>query len=688
MIIGVAGHIDHGKTALIKALTGVSGDRLKEEKARGITIDLGFAYLPTEAGSVLGFVDVPGHERFVHTMLAGASGIDFVLLTVAANDGVMPQTVEHLAIVDLLGLKRGLVALTKIDLVGPDRLAAVAGDIRSALMDTTLEGAEILGVSTLNGRGVDALRSRLVAVSGDRVDRSTQTRFRLAVDRVFTLPGAGLVVTGAVLSGSVRVGDRLEVSPSGLPARVRSLRAQNGPAEIGRLGDRCALNLVNPALSKEVIRRGDIVLDPELHAPTDRIEARLRILASEPKSIGQWFPVRLHHAAAEVGGRIVLLGDEPIPPGAIAAVQLVLDRPIAAASQDRFVIRDASAQRTIGGGQFVDLRPPLRRRRAPERKAQRDALAIADPATAVAALLAVPPFAWDLTAFARDRALAAAEISRLSDKLDLILLESGASKIAVSQARWRLFRSDLLEHLAGFHAESPDQQGVGREKLRMLLNPRLPPPVFVAALQMLARNGDLALDGAFVRLPTHVASLTPGDEESWSAIAPLLGGVDRFRPPRVRDIVETTGRAERDVRRLFKLAARLGWVDEVAHDHFFLRTTVSEMMGIVIEIAAEAKGGAIGAAQFRDRVANGRKVAIQIMEFFDRHGVTLRKGDLRRVNKHRLDLFKPLMFAGGEEGGESSLVGRSDFKSEWGSEPVSGGFDSRSLPPTAARTRS
>jgi selenocysteine-specific elongation factor len=688
MIIGVAGHIDHGKTALIKALTGVSGDRLKEEKARGITIDLGFAYLPIEAGSVLGFVDVPGHERFVHTMLAGASGIDFVLMTVAADDGVMPQTLEHLAIVDLLGLKRGLVALTKIDLVGPDRLAAVADDVRSALMGATLEGADILGVSTLNGRGVDALRSRLVAEAGDPVDRSMQTRFRLAVDRVFTLPGAGLVVTGAVLSGSVRVGDRLVVSPSGLSARVRSLRAQNGPAEIGKLGDRCALNLADPGISKEVIRRGDIVLDPELHAPTDRIDAKLRVLASEPKSIGQWFPVRLHHAAAEVGGRIVLLGDEPIRPGAIADVQLVLDRPIAAASQDRYVIRDASAQRTIGGGQFIDLRPPLRRRRAPERKAQRDALAIADPAAAVEALLAVPPFAWDLTAFARDRALSAAEMNRLSEKLDVILLESGASKIAVSLAQWRLFRSDLLQHLTGFHAENPDQQGVGREKLRMILNPRLPPPVFVAALQKIARNGDLALDGAFVRLPTHFVHLTPGDEESWHAIAPLLDGVDRFRPPRVRDVVETTGRAEGDVRRLLKLAARLGRVDEVAHDHFFLRTTVCEMTGIIDEIAAESRGGAIGAAQFRDRVANGRKVAIQILEFFDRHGVTLRKGDLRRVNKHRLDLFKPLMFAGGEEGGESSLVGRSDFKSEWGSEPVSGGFDSRSLPPTAARTRS
>ena len=276
---------------------------------------------------MLGFVDVPGHERFVHTMVAGASGIDFAMLAVAADDGVKPQTLEHLAIIDLLGVKRGLVALTKVDLAEPERVAAVTGEIRAAAVGTMLEGADILPVSALTGQGVDELRARLVAHAADTADRSGEARFRLAVDRVFTLPGVGVVVTSAVLSGSVRPGDRVVISPAGLPARVRSLHTQNRAAEEGRAGDRCALNLADQRVSKEAIRRGDVVLDPELHAPTDRVDARLRLLPGEAKPIGQWFPVRLHHAAAEVGAHIVLLGDEPILPGESADVQLAARSP-------------------------------------------------------------------------------------------------------------------------------------------------------------------------------------------------------------------------------------------------------------------------------------------------------------------------------------------------------------------------
>jgi selenocysteine-specific elongation factor len=665
MIIGTAGHIDHGKTALVEALTGVAGDRLKAEKARGITIDLGFAYLPIEAGPVLGFVDVPGHERFVHTMLAGASGIDFALPVVAADDGIKPQTLEHLAIIDLLGIRRGVVALTKADLVSPEQLEVRAGEIRAAIGGTVLEEADILPVSVLTGQGVDGLRARLALDAIATRARSAEGCFRLAIDRVFTLTGVGVVVTGTVLSGSVRVGDRVLVSPAGLPARVRSLHAQNRSADLGQAGDRCALNLADQAISKDAIRRGDMVLAPELHAPTDRIDAKLRVLPGESKPIGQWFPVRLHHAAAEVGAHIVLLGDDPIEPGASAEVQLVLDRPIAAAVPDRFIIRDVSARRTMGGGRFIDLRASPRRRRTPERRAQRAALALSDPLSALAALLAAPPFAWDLAVFARDRALPAAQTERLMEVLGLVVLESGAARIAVSRERWRLFKRSLLQQLAAHHAQNPDVQGMGREKLRLSLQLQLPAPVFVTALHKVAPDGEVVLDGSFVRLATHAARLTPKDEAAWATIAPLLAGAERFRPPRVRDIARMTGRPEQDVRRLLKLAGQMGRADELAHDHFFLRSTVHEMVIIVAEVAANEGGSAFAAAQFRDRMANGRKVAIQILEFFDRHGVTLRRGDLRRINRSRLDLFGPIVLSSGRAGGgESSLVGRSDFKSE------------------------
>ena len=680
MIVGLAGHIDHGKTALVKALTGVAGDRLKDEKARGITIDLGFAYMPTRSGRPIGFIDVPGHERFVHTMLAGASGVDFALLTIAVDDGIMPQTLEHLAILDLLGIDRGAVVLTKADLASS--IEHLVRQAKALIAATTLARAEVLTLSAPTGAGVDALRAHLEEAAVTVRDRTSGRRFRLAVDRVFTLSGVGVVATGTVLSGSVHLGDRTQLSPSGLFARVRSLHAQNRPAEAAHAGERCALNLSGPGITKDAIQRGDVALDPELHAPTDRIDARIRVLPTEKKPIGQWFPVRLHHASAEVGARIVLFDDKPIAPGEEAYVQLVLDRPIAAASRDRFVIRDVSAQRTLGGGLFLDLRAKARGRRTLEKREQRAALALADSSASFAALLETPPFAFDLAAFARDRALSAERRDQLVSELGLVILETGDSKIALTRERWALFASTMLERIGAYHAENPDLQGLGREQLRVSSQPKLPKPAFDVALKKLASSDQLVLDGAFVRLPSHEVQLAPEDRASWEMVAPLLGGAQRFRPPRVRDLAAATGRAEKDLRRTLKRACRMGWADEVAHDHFFLRSTVSEMATIVASLSAAAEDGSFSAAQFRDQVDNGRKVAIQILDFFDRHGVTLRKGDARRINRHRLDLFGAACQSGDESGGESSPVGRPDFKSVWGSEPVSGGFDSHSLPPT------
>ena len=684
MIIGTAGHIDHGKTALVKALTGVDTDRLKEEKARGITIDLGFAYLPAPDGTVLGFVDVPGHEKFVHNMLAGAGGIDFVLLVVAADDGFMPQTREHLAIVDLLGVDRGVVALTKIDAVSPERRASVASELMRTLEGTGLAGADIVPVSSASGEGIDRLRDHLFVAARTVMRRAATGRFRLAVDRSFSLTGVGTVVTGTVLSGAVAIGDQVKVSPSGLSARVRSIHAQNRAADRGQAGERCALNLAGDGVVKVAINRGDMVLDPELHAPTERVDATLRVLPTESRPIMQWMPARLHHAAAEVGARISLLGDKPIAPGEQARVQLVLERPIAAAAGDRFVLRDTSAQRTLGGGRFIDLRAPARKRRTPERLAQLDGHALADPARALAALLSCAPGHVDLTAFARDRALGADEIERLVAELALIRIPLQRLVVALSPARWTQLKKGLLERLTGFHAENPDVPGMGRERLRLQLEPRLPAPAFAAALQTLARNKEVVLDGAWVRLLGHEVRLTADEESLWRAVRPLLSDQGRFRPPRVRDISGMVGRSEADVRRLCKLLGRLGQVDEVAHDHFFLRSTVAEMVDVAADLAAKAPNGQFAAAEFRDRLDNGRKVAIQTLEFFDRHGVTLRRGDLRRINKHRLDLFRLVageLSPSSGNGRESSPVGRPDFKSGRGREPVFGGFDSHSLPP-------
>ena len=689
MIIGTAGHIDHGKSTLVRALTGVDTDRLKEEKARGISIDLGFAYLPAPDGSVLGFIDVPGHEKFVHNMLAGATGIDFVLLVIAADDGVMPQTREHLAIVDLLGIERGLVALTKADLASPEQRALVADDIRRSLNTTALADADILPVSTVTGEGIDDLRRRLFRAAHTIHARSVHGRFRLAVDRSFTLPGTGTVVTGTVLSGAVSVGDRVMVSPAGLEARVRSIHAQDRPTERGQAGERCALNLAGEGIAKDAIARGEMIIDPALHAPTDRIDVSFRVLPTETKPITQWMPARLHHAATEIGARIVLLGDTPIPPGGEAMVQLVLERPLVVASGDRFVLRDTTGQRTIGGGTFLDLRARARKRRTPERLAQLAAYALADPPAALAALLDRPPYYVNVAAFARDRTLAEGDIAPLVERCNALIVATPGAALALSAAGWLGLKRGLLATLEKFHAEHPDLPGVGLELLRLQLQPRLPAPGFISFIQGLAKSGAIAMDGAWVRLAGHEMRLTAEDEKLWGRIAPLLRGDERFRPPRVRDIAGLIEVREPEVRRLLKLLGRMGKVDEVAHDRFFLRATVAEMVEIISDSIARAPNGQFTAAQFRDRVANGRKVTIQILEFFDRHGVTLRRGDLRRVNKHRLDLFLRSGEAAAENsvsGRESSPVGRPDFKSGRGREPVLGGFDSLSLPPHSRRT--
>ncbi len=682
MIVGTAGHIDHGKTALVHALTGVDTDRLKEEKARGISIDLGFAYLPTGDGTVLGFVDVPGHEKFVRNMLAGATGIDFVLLVVAADDGVMPQTVEHLAIVDLLGITHGIVALTKIDLVPPARRDEVAHDIRNRLSGTRLAEIKILPVSTPTGEGVAELRGELFAAARSFVARAASGRFRLAVDRCFTLTGVGTVVTGTVLSGAVGVGETVLVSPSGLSARVRSIHAQDRPANRGTAGERCALNLTGDRIIKAAIKRGDVVLNPGLHAATDRIDAVLRVVGDEPKPVGHWMPVRLYHAANEVDARVALLEEAPIRPGETGRIQLVLSRETAAAVGDRYVLRNTSGSRTIGGGSFLDLRAPSRKRQTPERLAQLDALALADPQLSLAAL--VERSDVDLAVFARDHALMMDEVDSVVERLDVVRLTGPDEVFALSTPRWLDLKDDVLATVDAFHVANPAIPGIDAERLRRRLRAKPSARLLSCVLHSLAKSRDIAFESGAVRSSAHQINLTAPDAQLWLKIAPLLSGAERFRPPRGRDIAALVEMPEPEVRRVLKLLSRQGKVIEIAPDRFFLRETAAEMAAIAANIAADAGDGQFNAAQFRDRLDNGRKVAIQILEFFDRRGVTLRRGDLRRVNPQRLNLFRHAADGGSIApalGGESSPVGRPDFKSGRGRQPVLGGFDPHSLPP-------
>ena len=628
MIVGTAGHIDHGKTALVKALTGVDADRLKEEKARGITIDLGYAYSDLGDGRQLGFVDVPGHERFVHNMLAGVTGIDAALLVVSAAEGIKPQTVEHLQIVDLLGLDRGIVALTKSDLVSEDQLLERMAEIETLISTTSLKGAEIIPVSALTGQGLDELRAKLLALGESR--RGITGFARLAVDRCFVLAGAGVVVTGTVHAGEIRVDDHVLLTPSGLEARVRSLHAQNRAADVGRAGERCALNLSGPRLSRDSVRRGDWVVSAALHAPTDRIDVRLKVLASEPQALKHWSPAHVHLGSAHVMGRVALLEGDRLAPGSEGLAQLVLEEKVGALAGDRIVLRDPSATRTIAGASVIDPFGPPRNRRTARRLAEVSALAAAD-AEAMANLLRLDSGFVETARFGLARNLRPAEVDRQLAEAGGVKL-GGFGLLAETLAE---ARRDLVGTLKTFHETQADAPGLQPERLRVAMNKRWPAEVFRALLGLEVQAKTVVVDGPVMRLPGHSLKLGARDEELWKKIAATLER-DRFKPPRVRDFADEHGVPEADVRRLMRRLAKLGRVIEVAPDQFFLRPVVAEMIAI-----AHGFGRDFTAADFRDKLDNGRKVAILVLEFFDRNGMTIRRGDFRRTVPAKLAQFGP-----------------------------------------------
>ena len=464
MLVATAGHVDHGKTALVRALTGVETDRLPEEKRRGLTVDLGFAYSPI-GGGVVGFVDVPGHERFVRNMLAGVASVDLALLVVAADDGPMPQTEEHLAILDLLGIPRGAVVITKIDRVETTRVAQICTAAAALVEGTTLEGAPVIPVSALVGTGMDALRSHLAGIADALPERSPRGGFRLAIDRSFTLPGAGLVVTGAVFSGVVRTGDTVRLTPSGREARVRGIHALDRPTSEGRVGERCALALAGGRLAKETLGRGEWVVAPHGHLATTRLDVRLRLLASETKALAHWTSVHVHLGAGEVTGRVVLFGERRVAPGAEILARIVVAEPVHATHGDRLVLRDQSARRTLGGGRVIDPLPQDRARGQVQRMAVLEAMDEPDPAASLEALLEIAPRGVDLEHFALVRNLRPEEMEALLSATPHHGYRARSVVQAVSLRRWRTMIDSLGSVVDRHHEAHPDSVGLRESDL-------------------------------------------------------------------------------------------------------------------------------------------------------------------------------------------------------------------------------
>ncbi|MEE2968870.1 MAG: selenocysteine-specific translation elongation factor [Pseudomonadota bacterium] len=635
MIIATAGHVDHGKTLLVKALTGVDTDRLPEEKIRNLTIDLGFAYMPIAGDKVLGFVDVPGHEKFIRNMLCGVAAIDFVLFIVAADDGPMPQTAEHLAILTLLGVGKGAVALTKIDRVDEDRLAEVTDEIAMLFGETSLADAPIMPVSAITGDGIDGLRDHLISAAGDIQPRDGGGNFRLAVDRSFNVTGAGVVVTGTVFSGEVAVGDQVMISTAGLPVRVRGIHAQDKKSDRGVAGDRCALNIAGPDLQLSSVSRGDWIVGSNAHNPARRIDVELRVIEDEKRPLAHWTPVHVHLGAVDVTGRVAILEGRSIAPGDVALVQLVLDHEIGAWHGDGLILRDQSAQRTIGGARVVDVFPPNRGRAKPDRLAYLHAMAEPDALTALGQLLDVAPNGLDLARFNLCRNLTPAETAIVGELTSMRRM----GYIGFSAVHWDAIRSDIAETLDRWHRGHPDTAGATAPNIASSLNRRMRPEILAALLPELAKDGAIAFDGQRARLPRHAPELAPADLKLWKMVEPLM--IDAgSRSITVRDLAQELGFDDRRLLTFLTRAARLGFVIQVAKNRFYIPTILRGLAVIAEELSAETEGGAITAKGYRDRSGIGRNLTIEVLEYFDKARFTRRVGEAREILRPAAECFR------------------------------------------------
>ena len=634
MIIGTAGHIDHGKTTLVRALTGVDTDRLKEEKARGISIELGYAYTPVAAGElvdgddsassgraiggtapaaddILGFIDVPGHERLVHTMVAGACGIDFALLVVAADDGVMPQTHEHLAILELLGVSRGAVALTKTDRVDDARIQEVRAEIAAVLAPTILGGVPIfpLNATASDDPGTESLRRHLHEAAAKFPVRRDQRLFRLAVDRVFTLSGHGTIVTGTVFSGQIRTGDAVTIMPSGTEVRVRSIHAQNRAADIGCAGQRCALNLAG--IETSAISRGDWLADPRIFLPSTHIDVRLQLLASEAAPVLKLrAPLHVHLGTGHHVAHVV-----PLESG---RAQLVFDHPICTTPGDRFIVRDAQAIRTLGGGVVLDPSAPARKRKSAERLLWLDALEKWVAGEGIASLLQAAPRGVKMGDLVRLTGLPEEQISLPASS---VTIDAGHERFVLDPVQWSALRERAVAALVNFHAQVPDEPGPDIGRLRRIATPELSSDLWRALIDTLVQDRLVIRSGPWLHLPDHAVSLSPEDQDLAQKLQPLIA-TGRFDPPWVRDLAAVSHEPEERVRTVLSKSVTQGVVYQVVRDLFYDRECIGELAAIITKIADER--GGVDAARYRDALGLGRKRTIQILEFFDRVGYTRR----------------------------------------------------------------
>ena len=613
-VIGTAGHVDHGKSSLVHALTGIDPDRLREEKERGLTIELGFAWLTLPSGREVSIVDVPGHERFIKNMLMGVGGVDVALLVVAADEGVMPQTREHMAIIDLLGIRPGVVAITKSDLADEDLVAIVADDIDELLEGTSLQGSPVVAVSAKDGSGLDELKRTLDAALGAAQAKRDLGRPRLPVDRSFTISGFGTVVTGTLTDGTLRTGQEVEILPGGKKARIRGVQSHEHAVAVASPGSRVAANL--SGIDHVEINRGDVVTTPGWLTPSVTFDGSFRAVAGAPRAIRHNHQVTLFAGTFEVEATLRVLEGEQIAPGAEGWVQLKLGSPAPLVKGDHFIVRDSND--TLGGGRVLELTPRRHRRNDPAVIRRLESLATAGGENATLAVIERNEPAT-LSAISRaantSEAEAKAAVAELVAAGLVVVVESAG--IVYTSAGWQRLLAAADEVLRGFHAQYPLRPGMPREELRSRLG--LKAADFAGIIQSLDAAKLVALDGSTVRLAAHTVRLTAAQEQEITRLKSALAA-NRFSPPAARIDPE-----------LMQLLIQRGEVVKAADDVVFLSDAYREMADGLIQHAEIS--GEISIDDVRSLYGTSRKYTLAVLEQMDRDNLTIRRGDTRVLRR-------------------------------------------------------
>jgi selenocysteine-specific elongation factor len=627
-VLGTAGHVDHGKTALIKALTGIDTDRLKEEKERGITIELGFASLTLPSGQTLGIVDVPGHEKFIKNMVSGASGIDFVMMVIAADEGIMPQTKEHLNICSVLGISKGIIALTKIDLVEKDWLKLVQSEIIEFLQGTFLEGAPIVPVSAIKQEGLTDLIEALEATTSHINEKTDDGIFRLPVDRVFTMKGFGTVVTGTLVSDHIKTGDDIQILPQNITTRIRGIQVHNQTVEEARSGQRTAINL--QGIEKSVIERGDVLVCPQTVWPSLRLDVLVEFLASNSKNLKNRALVRLHTGTSEIIARIILLEKDELAPGQKNFAQLVLSDKDVVVSGDHFVLRSYSPITTIGGGQIIDPLPDKHKRLNDKIIEELNLLQKGTLAEKIPVILERAGFTGiNLRCLAFRLGINAKKIREALENLfsgkKAFLLDNDDTTV-ISANFFHQFEELLIKNISAYHKKYSLKEGISREELKASSGNKISSKLFNMAINSLNKNGVIVSDKDNVHLTGYQVEFSEELDSLRRDIAGVYNDAG-LTPSSLTEVMNKFKNQKTKAQSIIKLMLKEGDLIQINEELCFARETLEKLRNNYK--AQLIKDGKATPANFKDLTGLSRKYIIPLMEYFDMSRLTVRVGDHR-----------------------------------------------------------